>query len=67
MKISAMIAMLLGSKASAFTTRSRSITPRIFSRLMAATVDREAADVAEETTTATKLLNMEDIFSLCKQ
>jgi hypothetical protein len=68
MKISAMIVMLLGSKASAFTTRSRSIAPRIFSRSMAATVDGEAAAVAEEsTTTSTKLPDMDEIVSLCKR
>jgi hypothetical protein len=65
MKFSAMIALLLGNKAAAFTARSN-IVPRVLSRSMATTVgEGETVAAAEET--VTKIPDMDEIVSLCKR
>jgi hypothetical protein len=68
MKFSAMIVMLLGSRAAAFTARSTMVPRRVLTRSMAATVDGEGT--ATEQTIAeipTKIPDMEEIVSLCKR
>jgi hypothetical protein len=65
MKYSAMIVLLLGRRAAAFSTRS-TVVPRVLSTHMStSSVEGEVTKEAE--VTATKQPDMEEIVSLCKR
>lgn len=64
MKFSAMVVMLLGNRAAAFTARS-GFVPRVLARSMSTTIEGEKVVASAEETA--KLPDMDEIVSLCKR